>query len=72
MVYIITCIVDAKLLAIIPLAHNSAPLAVTYLQLYFWHNALVIGAVARANVVILAGIHAARATDAPSKVIIIL
>ena len=50
----------------IPQALNIAPHAVTYLQLYFWHKALVIGAVAKASVVMLPGIQAARATEVPT------
>ena len=68
-----TWMFPAKLLAAIPLALRIAPHAVTYRQLYFWHNALVIGAVARARVVIIPGIQAARARDVPtSNVTIIL
>ena len=62
----VTCIVLAKLLAMIPQALNIAPHAVTYRQLYFWHKALVIGAVAKASVVMLPGIQAARATEVPT------
>ena len=50
----------------IPQALNIAPHAVTYRQLYFWHKALVIGAVAKASVVMLPGIQAARATEVPT------
>ena len=57
----------------IPVALNMAPTAVTYLQLNRWHNALVIGAVASASVVIIPGIQAASAIDVPtSNVMIIL
>ena len=53
----------AKLLKVIPIKQNKDPRKVTFLQLNFWHNALANGAIANANVVILAGIQAANVTD---------
>ena len=54
---------EAKMVNVIPIKHNKEPINVTLRQLYLWHRALVKGAMARAKVVILAGIHDANATE---------
>jgi hypothetical protein len=57
----------ARLLSVIPMKQNRDPTKVTFLQLYFWHNALAKGAMANARVVMLAGIQAANVTEDSGK-----